>query len=122
LSREFARVGNNDKVFLFGHSMVRTCIVCVKLTRVVDGRGFTGFRKGGGIVFQYACTLSTARPSLGKLAGIISSSPITVQPPDTRVSRALLYSGAMLGKVLPSLQMKIDIKGTVGHSTAIQTI
>ena len=62
---------------------------------------------------QCACTNSLDRPSLSKLAGVISSSPITVQPPDSRVSRVTLYAGALVGKLLPSLQMKIEIKGTV---------
>lgn len=72
--------------------------------------------QGGGIVMQYACTSSTLRPSLAKLAGIISSSPITVQPPETRVNRLTLYAGGAIGKLLPSLQMKIDIKGTVRNT------
>ncbi|KAK9896437.1 lysophospholipase [Cystobasidium minutum MCA 4210] len=87
---------NPEKLFLFGHSM------------------------GGGIVMQYACTESLQRPSLSKLAGIISSSPITVQPPDTRVGKVTLYAGALLGRLLPSLQMKIDIKGTdLSHDQAV---
>lgn len=62
---------------------------------------------------QYACNRSPLRPSLSKLAGVISSSPIILQPPEARVNRLTLYAGAALGKLLPSLQMKVDIKGTV---------
>lgn len=63
---------------------------------------------------QYVCSPSPTRPSLPRISGVISSSPITVQPPESRVSRGMLYAGALIGKILPSLQMKIEIKGTVG--------
>lgn len=111
-SRELARC-QPMKLFLFGHSMVSR-----RPTTLVNGVSHAEIlsnpqHQGGGIVLQYACTPSPSRPSLSRLAGVVVSSPITVQPPESRVSRMTLHAGALIGRILPSLQMKIEIKGTV---------
>ena len=62
---------------------------------------------------QYACQEHVNRPTLAKLSGLISSAPITLQPPEVRVGRATLMIGGLIGYLLPSLQMKIKISGEV---------
>lgn len=84
LSKEEQKLhGQNIKIFLYGHSM------------------------GGALALTYACLQDSSRPTLSKLSGLISSSPLISQLPHEKAGSALLFVGGLIGKVLPSLQMKV---------------
>jgi len=84
LAKEEKRLqGHNSKIFLYGHSM------------------------GGALALTYACLEDPSRPTLARLSGLISSSPLISQLPHEKASSALLFVGGLIGKVLPSLQMKV---------------
>jgi len=69
--------------------------------------------QGGGIVLNYACQPSSSRPTLHKLSGLVASAPMILQPPEDRVGKLTLTAGSLLGHILPSLQIKIKLLGTV---------
>lgn len=84
LAKEEQRLkGSGVPIFLFGHSM------------------------GGGEVLTYSCLKDDHRPTLASLSGVVASAPLISQIPSKKASSALLFVGGLIGKVLPSLQMKL---------------
>lgn len=71
--------------------------------------------QGGGIVLNYACQPDASRPTLQKLGGIIASAPMILQPPGYRTGALTLAAGGLVGRLLPSLQLKIPISGEVSR-------
>lgn len=105
----------DQKLYLMGHSMVGQTSLAPLLRRRLS----TDFQ-GGGIVLTYATRKDDrARPTLAKLDGLIASAPMIEQPPGFRANRLLLKVGGRVGWLLPSLQMKIDIKKDVSLNSRI---